>query len=139
MMTITIPPFVMFVYFSFFFFLLSFLLFHETFCRVYPLSTKKGGFGSMFEFCDCIFFFFFGACVLKWTKFDVHVLFNTVHALFMEPTATLFKENIKNGSHGTIHIFKNYFVTVFSVFSFQFSIFSFSKISFIQTDPNSFI
>ena len=27
---------------------------------------------------------------------------------------------IKNGSHGTIHIFKNYFATVFSVFSFQF-------------------
>ena len=35
---------------------------------------------------------------------------------------------IKNGSHGTIHTFKNYFTTVFSVFSF-------SKISFIQTDP----
>ena len=26
---------------------------------------------------------------------------------------------IKNGSYGTIHIFKNYFVIVFSVFSFQ--------------------
>ena len=25
----------------------------------------------------------------------------------------------KNGSHGTIHTFKNYFATVFSVFSFQ--------------------
>ena len=25
----------------------------------------------------------------------------------------------KNGSHGTIHAFKNYFATVFSVFSFQ--------------------
>ena len=29
-------------------------------------------------------------------------------------------KNIKNRSHGTIYIFKNYFVTVFSVFSFQF-------------------
>ena len=29
---------------------------------------------------------------------------------------------IKIGSHITIHIFKNYFVTVFSVFSFQFSV-----------------
>ena len=37
---------------------------------------------------------------------------------------------IKNGSHGTIHTFKNYFATVFSVFNF-------SKISSIQTDPKS--
>ena len=29
------------------------------------------------------------------------------------------KTNIKNRYHGTIHSFKNYFVTVFSVFSFQ--------------------
>ena len=33
---------------------------------------------------------------------------------------------IKNRSHGTIHTFKNYFATVFSIFS---------KISSIQTDP----
>ena len=33
---------------------------------------------------------------------------------------------IKNGSYGTIHTFKNYFSTVFSVFN---------KISDIQTDP----
>ena len=41
---------------------------------------------------------------------------STVHAF----------KNIKNGSHGTIHTFKNYLVTVFSV-----SV----KISSIQTDP----
>ena len=35
---------------------------------------------------------------------------------------------IKNRSHGTIHTFKNYFATVFSIFNF-------SKINFIQTDP----
>ena len=29
-------------------------------------------------------------------------------------------KNIKNGSHDTIHTFKNYFATVFLVFSFQF-------------------
>ena len=29
------------------------------------------------------------------------------------------KKNIKNGSHDTIHTFKNYFGTMFSVFSFQ--------------------
>ena len=27
------------------------------------------------------------------------------------------KKNIKNGSHGTIHTFKNYFAIVFSVFN----------------------
>ena len=28
-------------------------------------------------------------------------------------------KNIKNGSYSTIHIFKNYFITIFSVFSFS--------------------
>ena len=51
-----------------------------------------------------------------------------VHALFMGPSITLLKKNIKNWSHGTIHEFKNYFATVFSIFS---------KISCIQTDPIS--
>ena len=38
----------------------------------------------------------------------------------MRPTTSLFrKKNIKNGSRDTIHIFKNYFVTVFLVFSFN--------------------
>ena len=50
--------------------------------------------------------------------------------LFMDPQIPLFSNFfIKNGSHSTIHTFKNYFATVFSVFSF-------SKISSIQTDPN---
>ena len=53
----------------------------------------------------------------------------TIHTLFMGPTTTLFrKKNIKNGSHGTIHTFKNYFATVFSIFN---------KISCIQTDSTS--
>ena len=47
----------------------------------------------------------------------------------MGPTVTLFrKKNIKNGSHGTIHIFKNYFARIFSVLA---------KISSIQMDPKS--
>ena len=35
---------------------------------------------------------------------------------------------IKNISHDTIHIFKNYFITVFSVFNFQFPVFSKNKL-----------
>ena len=52
------------------------------------------------------------------TKYTVH----GTHNHFIQ------KKNIyiKNRSHGTIHIFKNYFAIVFSVFN---------KISCIQTDP----
>ena len=42
------------------------------------------------------------------------------------PVGFFNKTFIKNGSHDTIHIFKNYFTTVFSVFS---------KISSIQAHP----
>ena len=46
-----------------------------------------------------------------------------------DPQTSLFSNFFfKNGSHDTIHTFKNYFATVFSVFSF-------SKISSFQTDP----
>ena len=49
----------------------------------------------------------------------------TVHG----PTNFIFYQFfIKNGSHGTIYTFKNYFTTVFSVFSFN-------KISSIQINP----
>ena len=78
------------------------------------------------------FFFFFFLALMNsnltvhacdYTVRETKLLFancsNTVHALFIGPTITLFKKNIKNGSHGTIHTFKNYFVIVFSVFSFS--------------------
>ena len=41
------------------------------------------------------------------------------------------KKYTKNGSHDSIHTFKNYFATVFSFLSF-------SKISCIQIDPTYF-
>ena len=47
------------------------------------------------------------------TKITIHALFITVHS-----TVHALK-NIKNGSHSTIHTFKNYFATVLSVFSFS--------------------
>ena len=44
-----------------------------------------------------------------------------ISVLFMDPQIPLFSNFfIKNGSHSTIHTFKNYFATVFSVFNFQF-------------------
>ena len=42
------------------------------------------------------------------------------HALFIIPASMDFsKSNFKTGFHGTIHTFKNYFVTVFSIFNFK--------------------
>ena len=57
----------------------------------------------------------------------------TIHVLFMHCLRTVhgtynhfIQKKIKNGSHGIIHTFKNYFATMFSIFS---------KISDIQMDP----
>ena len=38
--------------------------------------------------------------------------------MYCNNTVYIFK-NIKNGSYDTIYIFKNYFVTIFSVFNFR--------------------
>ena len=92
-----------------------------------------------FEFC--VFVFFCGHAFQEtnrycsWTVatlFDFSTLFSTlvgpVNSAW-DPQISLFSNFfIKNGFHGTIHTFKNYFATVFSVFSF-------SKINSIQTDP----
>ena len=50
----------------------------------------------------------------------------TVAALFVYCSSTvhethnyIIKKNIKNGSHGTIYIFKNYFTIIFSIFNFN--------------------
>ena len=60
---------------------------------------------------------FFFRCTFLW----LWCVSSGSHALFTRPTNLFFtKTFIKNGSHGTIHIFKNYFVTVFSIFSFSF-------------------
>ena len=44
-----------------------------------------------------------------------------IRVLFTDPQISFFINFfIKNGSHGTIYTFKNYFITVISVISFQF-------------------
>ena len=66
--------------------------------------------------------------------YNVQETLCTIHVLFTYCSYTIHgthnhfiqKKNIKNGSHDTIHTFKNYFATVFSVFN---------KISDIQMDP----
>ena len=75
-------------------------------------------------FLVSLFIFFFFFCFHRmWivTALFMHMdsLCKRQSALFMGPTPNMFrKKNIKNGYHGTIHSFKNYFATVFLAFSF---------------------
>ena len=64
------------------------------------------------------FFFFFP---LHFTHFALgQGTINTVAILFIYCSSIVYVfKNIKNGSHDTIHTFKYYFATVFSVFSFN--------------------
>ena len=62
-----------------------------------------------------ILFYFFSAAV-----FDQVFCEQYIHALFIDPTnySNFF---IKNRSHSTIYLFKNYFATVFYISVFSFS------------------
>ena len=62
------------------------------------------------------FFFFFMHAFQPETKCNVHALF--IHCSWDLQPLYSEKKKIKNESHDIIHIFKNYFTTVFSVFSF---------------------
>ena len=80
------------------------------------------------------FFFFFGSrtCWLFVREQCIRALFTDLQISFFNH---LF---IKNGSHDTIHTFKNYFTTVFSVFSFQFQqnkIYPNRPIEFLKKKP----
>ena len=79
-------------------------------------------------FYNCVFlfffsfFFFFSAAIVDFINCKQYIC-----ALFTVPQITLFNNFfIKNGSHSTIYIFKNYFTTAFSVSA---------KISSIQINP----
>ena len=62
------------------------------------------------------FFFFFTAAVV-----DQVFCEQCTRTLFIDPQTSVFSNFfIKNDSYGTIYTFKNYFTTVFLVFSFQF-------------------
>ena len=63
--------------------------------------------------CLRLCFFFFLSAFLWLVAFPVGL----VHCSQDPQTSFFNKTFIKNGSHGTIHTFKNYFTTVFSVFS----------------------
>ena len=90
------------------------------------------GLDSAFAFTiACWGFFCFNYYIFWSNAATIYVLFikhkcwlshreQCIHALFTDPQILLFNNFfIKNGSHGTIHIFKNYFATVFLVFNFN--------------------
>ena len=65
----------------------------------------------------CFFFFFFPEHVFALgDKNIVHALLSTIYVLF---SIVHRLKNIKNEFHRTIHIFKNYFATVFLIFNFN--------------------
>ena len=78
------------------------------------------------------FFFQIGVCVFQARVFSFFFFFiatvvdqvfceQCTRTLFIDPQTSVFSNFfIKNDSYGTIHTFKNYFTTVFLVFSFQF-------------------
>ena len=78
--------------------------------------------------CVCGFFFsstcMNSNCTVYAHGFTIQETNCTFHILFTDPQPLYSEKNIKNWSYSTIHTFKNYFVTVFSIFS---------KISCIQT------
>ena len=79
----------------------------------------------MLRLCVCVFLFII---FLLRSAFHVEFCLSMGPVYCARDSQTYFfnKTFIKNGSHGIIHTFKNYFAIMFSVFS---------KISGIQTDP----
>ena len=110
--------------------------YNEYVCAIYSICLDSRLRFASAHFLSLSFFFFFFLSV----KFDfsTHALFTRFRFSSTECTVQYYsctvhrthkhfiqKKKIKNRSHDTIHTFKNYFVTVFSVFS---------KISCIQMD-----
>ena len=76
----------------------------------------------------CIFFFFMRFALCRGPL----LLFTCRAVLFTHCNTIVYAfKNIKNEFYGTIHIFKTYFATIFSIFQFLISV----KISCIQTEP----
>ena len=75
-----------------------------------------------FEFNVSLFFYFFIFPVRMNSDCTVHAhgftMQETKCTVYRINTHIIQKKKIKNGSHSTIHPFKNYFATVFLVFNF---------------------
>ena len=90
-----------------------------TYYYLLSICLDPDKFSCIWHFAFFFFFFFFmHASQFLETKCIVHAMFThyscTVHRTYNH---FIQEKNIKNGSHGTIYTFKNYFATVFSVFT----------------------
>ena len=90
-----------------------------------PLPESYYSFGFSLSVSSVYVFFFFFFLEARFSG-SGHCSVGPVHCSRDPQTSFFNKKFIKNGSHGTIYIFKNYFATIFSVFS---------KINGIQTHP----
>ena len=84
-------------------------------------SVRLGSASAFFSSHFLLFFLFFARICWLWET--IFTVMNSVYTVYV-------LKNIKNGYHDTIYTFKNYFATVFSIFSFKFS----ATINSIQTD-----
>ena len=97
----------------------------------FEMKENKVGFGSTLRVCVLLFArfnfnFFFQAAIFDYSPMNS----TPMHCSRVSQTSLFSHFFIKNGFHCTIHTFKNYFATLFLIFSF-------SKISSIQTDSKS--
>ena len=107
-----------------------YLIIGVNYCR-HLSSWERLDWAKSFVVFSSLFFFFFSFFFLVPSAlFDQVNYEQCIRALFTDPQIPLFNNFfIKNGSHDTIHTFKNYFPMVFSVSA---------KINSIQTDPMCF-
>ena len=111
--------------------------------RCFSLNSTARFSLFFFFFNIFVFFFFFAFTRFKKVRDKIYCLWYKCHCLLTVSVLFMYcswdlqllyiKKSIKNGSHDTIHTFKNYFAIMFSVFSFQFSVSV--TISSIQTYP----
>ena len=87
---------------------------------LFGFSFSAESYVAFFSFFPFFFFFLAFTRFREETKFTVYETNVIVHALFryfLYIVHETYSHLIKNGSHGTFHTFKNYFVTVFSIFN----------------------
>ena len=85
--------------------------------REYPFGYRC----QRLRFDLFIFYFFFRAfhVIMHCSVGPMHCSVGPVYCSWDPQILYSGKKNFKTGSHNTIHIFKNYFATVFLVFNFQ--------------------
>ena len=113
---------------TFFFFFFENVHYESSTGREEPSFYFSSGSRESMQEEKSFFFFYFSSGSREPVQEEKSIFFyffSGSRVLFTGPTSTLLKKNFKIGSYSTIHIFKNYFVTIFSIFS---------KINGIQID-----